>query len=110
MNIVDEDETPVLHLAAENGQFNIVNVLLENSADVNCWGAPRWTQKTDVDKENGRHFTTQPINGHVDVVKVLLQNGADVDPVDTMKISALCLAAANGHAEVVKVLIQNGRC
>src|SRR5438128_2464400 len=56
-----------LHYAARYGLTEIVNILVENGADVNAKTIHSYTPL------HGATF-----NGYIDVIKILLENGADV--------------------------------
>ena len=86
-------------MASENGNPEIVGILLDAGAAVN----------TEL-----RGILSVPalirasIKGHIDVVKLLLGAGANVHA-ETLfgKITALRMASENGHPEIVKLLKQH---
>ena len=99
---IDEEELykkldQALVKACEDGNADVVEILLENDAYVSA-----------SDKAGSTAIICAAKNGHVDVMKVLIQKGADVNAVDNWKRTALHLAAQNGHVDLAKVLIQNG--
>ena len=97
MNAVDDDEKTALHYVAENGRVDLMNVLIQNGADVSAVTENKWT---------ALHRAAR--YGHVDVTKVLLRNGADVNAVTKDISTALHFTSRFGHLDVAKALIQNG--
>lgn len=106
--LLDWDREP-LHCAAENGDKDMVLLLLQYGAGVDC----RKQDKTPL--------YVAAAKGHQDVVELLLQNGAylesnnfqtNEDPhgasYNTRYNTPLHIAAYNGHVEVVKLLLQKG--
>ncbi|KAH8685100.1 ankyrin repeat-containing domain protein, partial [Ilyonectria robusta] len=88
-------KTP-LSWAAAGGDKGVVELLLDNEADVNsrdghgtpiCWAAK---------------------NGHEGVVKLLLKRGADINFQDGYKTPP-DWAAGNGHERVVKLLLKQSQ-
>ena len=87
-----------LHSAADNGDVEIVKMLIHSHCEVNA-------------VEN--KFEIPPLHmaankGHAEVVKILIQNGAVVNAVCQSEWNALELAASWGQVEVGKILISNG--
>ena len=64
-----EWDRPLLHLAADRGHFDCVELLLARGFDVNA--------RDRLDHATALHWAAQ--GGHLDVVKRLLEAGADVD-------------------------------
>ncbi|KAJ0420674.1 hypothetical protein BJY00DRAFT_132266 [Aspergillus carlsbadensis] len=84
-----------VHAAAEGGQLLILQVLLENGADVHA--SARSSNALYAAAESGYH----------EVVQMLLDNGADVDTnFDETFGSALAVASYSGHCETVQALLQ----
>ena len=74
--------------AAECGQKEVLEFLIEKGADV-----------------NGTHFRFRPLEGaatfgHYECLDVLLQAGADVNAVDSMGCTALFMASISGKCFV----------
>ena len=87
-----------LFVAVQNGNTEVVKLLLDSGAKVNT-------------KKGYRGVTTLFIaaqKGHVDVVKLLLESGSEIDMTDTEGITPLYVAAQEGHIEVAKCLIDYG--
>lgn len=89
------DKTP-LKLAAEEGFQDIVQILIDNGADVN--GKPQ--QRTPL--------MDAAQKGKKDAVQALLKNNADIDAVDKEGDTALHVAALAGQAEMCEFLMANG--
>ena len=92
INAQDYEGQTAFHYAMDN--WDIAQLLIENSADVN--------------KEDERKIYTPlcfaAYNGNVEVVKVLLEAGTDVNKLDKDKHTPLYYAAHNGHAMTVRLL------
>ncbi|KAL4784046.1 ankyrin repeat-containing domain protein [Aspergillus varians] len=102
--------TPLL-VAALKGHRNIVQLLLENGADINqhC-GKKRQTQTSYTRKpeeiylssHTGTALWAASLMGHFDIVQFLLQNGStEID-------FALMSASRGGYVNVIKLLIDHG--
>lgn len=122
------DQTP-LHLAAEEGHADVVELLLSQGADVevrdyylSC--EELWAEFVEDTPELFGHFSQArellssfyyqngctPLHlaaeaGHTDVAKLLLSHGADVNAEDIWYQTPLHLAAANGHTHMTELLI-----
>jgi ankyrin repeat protein len=97
----DPEKNTALHLAAENGQLNVVRFLLNKGAD---------PMKTRQD-ENGRNaFHLSAGNGHTDIVALILERAKSLDINKTGKLgmTALYRAATNGHMATVRLLLFYG--
>jgi ankyrin repeat protein len=93
-----EDEVNLLHIAANNGQVNVIEYLITNRiiADVN-----------GRSKGGATALQFATIGGHVDVLKLLISHGASVDcqEGEANKVGpALHWAAAKGHLDMIDVL------
>ena len=86
---------PPLMSAADKGDINAVNALLDKGADVNEW-------------KYGTALTTASVRGNTDMVKLLIDRGADVNAMSVGGWSPLGLAAEHGHADIVGILIAKG--
>lgn len=138
MNVRATDGWTFLHCAAANGNENIVNLLIQNNANVNdrvlsktyparaisflaqsnadiCGKIP--SDKGPVFRDysfTSLHFSA--LNGHCNIVNILIENGADpllyekIGNLNTPKanLTPLDLAAANDHYDIVKLFIENG--
>jgi ankyrin repeat protein len=79
------------------GHTKVVQLLLENSADVNT---------TDKDGNSPLHHACS--RGHTDVVRLLLKNDANVNAINNEDNTPLYIACRYGHTIVVKLLLENG--
>lgn len=86
-----------LALAAQEGHYGIVKVLLQKGA--------RQSVRTDG---GCTALIMSAIHGHARVAKLLIDSGADVDASDSNGVTSLYSAALKGHPKVVKVLIEAG--
>jgi ankyrin repeat protein len=123
----DDGWTP-LHLAVNNDNFNIVEVLITNGADVNAKDLDDWTPLqiaaqngyvdiTDIlsechDDEKDSNGQTAPhlaaCDGHANVIQVLIKSRASVNLIDHLQQTALLLAVQEGHLEAMNLLIDCG--
>ena len=100
VDIMDLTGNTALHKAANEGNHEIVELLLENRAQVNCRNNEGFTA-----------FDIAIIKGNYSCVALLIQGGADINPMYKLfSRSKLPLhqAAECGHVEIVKLLIRNG--
>lgn len=97
INVEKDGEFP-LETACWIGNKEVVELLIENGADVNF--ADECEFRTSLMLAS-RH-------GHTEIVKLLIEHGADVNAGDDYDATSLTRAAEAGHIEVVKLLIENG--
>lgn len=86
-----------LHSAAEKGNRDIVQLLIENRAVVNARGNQNWTPL---------HLAATA--GKTDIVELLVSKGADVNARDLDGRTPLWWAQARRHNQVVQLLIKHG--
>ena len=85
------------HLAAMNGSKNVLELLLNNGADMEARGTNGPTPL---------HLAAQ--EGHQDCCDLLLSRGADREARDGWSQTPLWLAAGKGKTEAVELLLQHG--
>ncbi|KAK2745548.1 hypothetical protein FQN57_003673 [Myotisia sp. PD_48] len=83
--------------AAHCGYKEIVEILIENNADIN---GSTCDYGTALEAASGQ--------GHLDVVKILIEKGANINAVSELYGTPLHVASTAGKKEVVKILIENG--
>lgn len=82
-----------MHLAAENGDPEMINLLLEAGASVNC-----------VDKYSATPLHYAAFDAYPDNVKALILNGGDKNALDDFHQSPLDLALKNGKFKNAELL------
>ena len=87
-------ETP-LHVAANNGDLEIVELLIKAGANVNV-----------LDGENNTPLYWASYHGHVDVVRLLCNQKADTSIAQKFGWTPLIGASGEGHSDVVNILIE----
>ena len=97
-DIVDSSGLTPLWIAAQKGDLQILDLLLEHGARV---------EVCDTDsRRTAIHQAAQ--EGHLEVVRRLLERGACADPRSKDGISPLWSAAQGGHHHIVRLLIDHG--
>ena len=91
------NKTTPLSEAAKNSHYEVVQRLLNSSADPN---------KADIDKETPLHFAAK--RGHKDIVQLLLDSGADPNKADNFGQTPLHWAAERGRKDIVQLLLDSG--
>lgn len=93
-----EARTP-LHIAAEEGRFDVVKLLLELDATVDA-------QSLNFGDETALHAAAS--SGHTTIMEELLRHGADVHSVTSVGYTPLHIAAEPDHADAARVLLAEG--
>ncbi|KAH8598185.1 ankyrin repeat-containing domain protein [Bisporella sp. PMI_857] len=88
-------QTPLL-LAAGRGHATVVNMLVENQADVNAQGG-----------HYGNALVAASDDGHEAIVRLLLEHQADVNAQKGYYGNALIAASAKGHEAIVRLLLEH---
>ncbi len=97
VNAVDSDGLTPLHLAAEHGHRQIVELLLQEGADIN---AKSGFKRTPL------HFAAS--SGHDEIVRLFIEKGAELNENDSFILTPIFQAAYNGHQNIVEMLLSNG--
>ncbi|SPJ91045.1 related to ankyrin [Fusarium torulosum] len=84
-----------LGIACAKGLIEVVDLMLQNRADITVMHNNRWTP-----------VFVASFTGHAEVVKLLLENKADITFVDNNGWTPVYVASSNGHVEVVKLLLE----
>ena len=126
-NALDEYGASSLHLAAQGGYNEIINLLINSQANVNLLNKDGWTplhfaarkglletsflllkSRVNFDIAGTRygrtalHYAAE--QGHVKVVSVIIKAGANTELKDIQENTPLMLAQAKGHLEVAALL------
>ena len=93
------DQVTPLYAASEDGNENLVELLIKAYADTNWKSSP-----------GGTPLTVAALKGYDKIVSLLQGSGADVNARDLYpeETTALQLASAAGHSGVVKLLLDAG--
>ncbi len=89
----DREEQTALHLAVENGHYEIVRLLIEKGTNVNC---------VKVNLVAPLHLATT--NGHLDIVQLLLNYDANIEAKTAMQRTPLMRAATFNRLEILDYL------
>ncbi|XP_059490662.1 uncharacterized protein LOC132205570 [Neocloeon triangulifer] len=126
---VDELGRTPLYLAVENGNIDVVRILMENNANPNAelsyymtplqlavsCAAPKFeivrllvsSDRRDFDIQDEQGMTALHLacmGGHADIMGLLISQGADPDARDKLGNSALQLAESCGHHDAIKMI------
>jgi ankyrin repeat protein len=106
--ILDRDTTAIgmsndrgstaLHVAAENGHFQIAELLLDRGADLEA-----------IDVDGDTPLMCAAIGGHSEIYKMLLSRGADADILNINENGVLHYAAMGGSVEIVNLMLDSGQ-
>ncbi len=89
--------TPLLHVATESGNAEIVRILIRYGAEI---------EKADYMENTALCAAAQL--GQVEVVRALIQNNANINHQNLQGDTPLILASVKKHDEVVTLLLENG--
>jgi ankyrin repeat protein len=101
---------PLLIIAADDGNREVVQILLDALAAIDC----RANIKAKLDKDTEIHDKLTPLHlasskGHKDVVELLLRRGAAVDATTEKGTwTALDFSVLNGHSVCAMLLLEYG--
>ena len=87
-------DATLLHDAIEEGNEELVRMLVEAGADVD---APGWMDETPL------HAAIE--KGNIEIVRILVEAGADVNKPGWMGTTPLALAIEKGNAEILEILL-----
>ena len=93
---VKEDCT-ALWVAAANGHFDVVRLLIEQNADVD-----------GRTSRNSTPLRAAAFDGHLDIVRCLVENGADVNARNNFNNTPLMITCYKGHPNVASYLVKHG--
>lgn len=91
---VDKHGSRALHSAANDGYLEIIQLLIDNGADVN---------KPAGNGAVALHAAVS--SGHVEIVKFLIAHGADVNKADNYRYTPIHTAIIQNKIEVMKLLL-----
>jgi ankyrin repeat protein len=91
---ISEEPLPVVADAAEAGDLNLVQRLVDAGKDLNI---------PQADGMRALHWSVR--RSHVEMTRYLLKSGADVDVANEYGVRPLCLACENGVPEIVELLL-----
>ncbi|KAL7947738.1 ankyrin repeat-containing domain protein [Trichoderma barbatum] len=107
LSIVDQVQTPVppgpangwtpIHIASQNGQIKVVELLFERGADIQAQTREGWTP-----------IYLASLRGQTQVIEFLLEKGADIMIPNKAGRTPIHAASQNGSLEVVKLLFEHG--
>ena len=98
VKIADNNNTGLIHVAAQNNYDQILEELLKYKADVNAVTFDNWS---------ALHFAA--MCGYEKIVRILIKGGIDVNIIGLLYgRTALHYAADKGHSEVVKLILEAG--
>jgi ankyrin repeat domain-containing protein 17 len=98
LNDATDDGESLLSLACSAGYYELAQVLLAMSAQVEDRG-----QKNDCTP-----LMEAASAGHIEIIELLLRHSADVNAQSSTGNTPLMYACAGGHVEAVKTLLKNG--
>jgi ankyrin repeat protein len=98
VNRVDSNGVPLVYIASQNGNVDLLKVLIKAGSNVN--------QADTTDGASPLYVASQ--NGNVDLVKVLLKADGNVNQAHNDGRTPLFMASQNGHVDTVKVLLKAG--
>ena len=86
-----------LWVAAAKGHFDVVRLLIEQSAEVDS--------RTS---NNSTPLRAAAVDGHLDIVRCLVENGADVNARNNFNSTPLMITCHSGHLDVASYLVKHG--
>lgn len=94
INAYDDDGLGAIHWAADRGHHSILDILLQNGANVNL-----------IDKDSGQTALHYAIScGHLECIKVLMKFGANPKITDSDDVTAIDLANESEDPNIIELL------
>lgn len=94
INDYDKDGLGAIHWASDRGHHKILEILLQNGANVNL-----------IDTDSGQTALHYAIScGHLDCIKTLLQNGANPNITDSDDVTCIDLANESEDPNIIELL------
>ena len=84
-------------VAAAKGHFDVVRLLIEQSAEVD-----------GRTSNNSTPLRAAAVDGHLDIVRCLVENGADVNARNNFNSTPLMITCHSGHLDVASYLVKHG--
>ena len=103
INTTDKNGTTALHIAVEQGNLEIVKLLLQKGANVNLQDKAKRTPIFMLENNLGNE-----VEGTLEILQFLISKGADVNVQNEEKETPLMLAAYEEDFEAVKILLKAG--
>ena len=91
------EDCTALWVAAAKGHFDVVRLLIEQSAEVD-----------GRTSNNSTPLRAAAIDGHLDIVRCLVENGADVNARNNFNSTPLMITCHSGHLDVASYLVKHG--
>lgn len=126
-NAVDPKGQPVLHIAAREGNLDVVKALVEAGADVDRRNAFKETpimlaslagsaniveyllsKDAEVNQPGWTALLYAATNGRTDIVKMLLEASAYIDCTSPNGTTPLMMATRGGYIDTVRLLLEEG--
>ena len=86
-----------LWIAAANGHFDVVRLLIEQNAEVD-----------GRTSSNSTPLRAAAFDGHLDIVRCLVENGADVNARNNLNSTPLMVTCYKGQLDVASYLVKHG--
>ena len=91
------EDCTALWVAAAKGHFDVVRLLIEQSAEVD-----------GRTSNNSTPLRAAAVDGHLDIVRCLVENGADVNARNNFNSTPLMITCHSGHLDVASYLVKHG--
>ena len=91
------EDCTALWVAAAKGHFDVVRLLIEQSAEVD-----------GRTSNNSTPLRAAAVDGHLDILRCLVENGADVNARNNFNSTPLMITCHSGHLDVASYLVKHG--